>query len=170
MKKLNRNYVPPNYTDLRTRIFEEHPFHCAGCGKEISFKNPQYEYTAVGKNRVILHGYVNEPLCNHCYAKRIELWFNTPLDQLTKRFLLPSESRKIGQCDICSGEKLVASIIWDDFANSRFGSNWWNGHWICCDCLVECAEHGFKTSGHVGYDDKGRYDINEAGAKVYVKT
>lgn len=162
----HEDYNPPTYEDLITATFAQSPFRCDDCNKEINFKNPDLLYTAPGKNRVMLHGVGKFKLCGPCLAARIIKWFSTPLTQLGKSYGTARKAK--GKCDSCGEIKKVAGIVWDDWASIRFGSNWWNGHWMCCDCLSECAKHGKQTSGICGTDATGRrYQRNEVGARIY---
>jgi hypothetical protein len=166
------DWVPPSYTDIRTAYFKDHPFHCADCGVELNFKHASYNYQAPGKQRVILHASHNmPPLCGHCLSKRIKTWFNTKAKSGAVKSYHKYDIAYSRRCDICGTKTLVARIIWDPEADCRFGSNSWNGAFICSDCLCECAEKSLSTeSTGVGGYEKGssrRYTVNEVGAKVY---
>jgi hypothetical protein len=172
MRNINYNWVPPTYTELRTLVFKDHPFHCADCNAELTFKHPNYEYKAENKKRVMISSHYTDALCRTCFAKRLKLWFATPLKSLTKhgKYKLTKSDRKIGTCDTCyKTRKKVASIIWTDWCNSRFGSDWWNGFWICRDCLCECVLLGKDSHTMVDYSIKGeKTTYNEVGARILI--
>jgi len=157
----------PTLTDIQTAVFARYPFHCTDCGTLCDFRNPNFEYTIPGGNRVMLHNSsFTDCLCGKCLAKRIAAWFANPTD----RFGEPDA--KPGICDTCKTEKVVAgSISAADFSvDCRFGSQWWNGHWICCDCLSATAINGAQNSGTMASISGEYFAINEAGARIRQKT
>ena len=158
---LPQDWVPPTYSDLRTAHFELDPFHCVDCGCDRNFKHPNFSYRAPNKKSIMLQGPHNICLCGNCLAARIEKWFALPEIDTDGRV-----HRKMGECDICCTLTSVADIIWDEWVSCRFGSNWWNGHWICCDCLAECAWLGVIESSVIGYHNGKRYASNEVGARI----
>lgn len=160
------DWVPPSYSDLRTKHFASHPFHCADCGAELQFKNPNREYAGRGE-RVMLKNYGNDALCGPCLGKRIAAWFADPGEGPDW-----AELPESGTCDTCHKETVVARSIqsWTHDINCRFGSRWWNGHQICCDCLVATATIGKQYSEMSGVSGSSWYQVNEAGARISNKT
>lgn len=153
----------PTITDLRTAVFARYPFRCNDCGIACDFRNPQFEYTTPGGERVMLHNISADGcLCGKCLAKRIRAWFANPVDNFGK----PKIS--FGECEICHKEKTIAeTICYSPVIDCRFGSRWWNGHWICCDCLASTAIYGQETSGVSSRINSETFLINEAGARIY---
>ena len=158
------NWSPPKIADLRTKLFEMYPFRCADCGIECNFRNPAFSYMIPGHTVVMLENYSDSCLCGHCLAKRIRLWFATP-----ETDPWPDKERTISKCDACGETALLANWI-DDRPNleCRFGTQWWNGFWICCNCLSMCAENGSAKSRISILANGKHYQINEAGAQVLI--
>jgi hypothetical protein len=124
----------PSYQQLRTMVFRDHPFHCEDCGTELMFRSPNYKL--YDPSRVMVKGFYKNSLCRICYANRITNWFANPI----KDYHITD--REVGKCEVCGELDLTASIIWDEHASSRFGTNSWNGSHICCDCLTNCILTG----------------------------
>jgi len=157
-------WTPPTYTDLRTAEFQVSPFTCEDCGKKLNFKHPNRDLDRPKFNRVMLSGGYKQCLCGDCLANRITRWFHTPKAQLTNKFRCEWRKRQI--CDCCNKNRIVATVIQEPWLDVRFRSRWWNGHWICQDCLTQCARHGKEDSGIGGYDKGKHYSMNEAGARI----
>jgi hypothetical protein len=160
------DWKPPSYTDLRTAGFKGHPFHCADCGCDLNFKNPNFQYQGKGKERILLSASMthDDPLCGHCLANRIRRWFKMPKKDFSS--IYHRRDRKRGVCDSCHKNKIVSHIMWEDWCNVRFGVSSWNGHWICKDCLCECCEKGDAHSSHGTTINGKHYTMNEAGAWI----
>lgn len=157
------NFRKPHVKEIVTAHYWLRPFTCNECGAVLSYSRGEYEYQAEGKNRVILGGHYKEPLCRHCLAKRITRWFKTPRLELKKWH---QNDRKRGLCAACSKSKIVATTFVEEWLDVRFGGQWWNGHWICKDCLIECVMIGKQRSGWSATIRGKHYNLNEAGAMI----
>lgn len=164
----NRDYKAPSYTDLRTKNFENHPFHCADCNKELQFKKLELRYPIRQYTEIMLQTNQKEPVCRECFANRIKKWFKTPQSEFRKHSYHPSARRRT-ECDACGKQKIVAHIIWEDFADCRFGIRSWNSTWICKDCLVKTVLHGRVVHSSGGTRiNKQEFVRNEVGAMIQV--
>lgn len=165
MNKINGRYVDaPTITALRTAVFKLHPYHCTDCNKTVNFKCPEFNYELNGV-RILLHASMRrEALCGECLAKRIERWFKTPKKEFKPYH---RKDRKRNTCQVCKKKnKIVATAMWEDWCNVRFGSSHWNGHWICCDCLTACARLGSSHAGISALIKGKTYLMNEFGAMI----
>ena len=164
----NREFKPPSYTDLRTAVFRNHPFHCAHCNKELQFKNIEFRCAIRQYTEIMLSTHHDEAVCNRCFAERIKKWFKIPQDKLEHRYFYPN-ARVKGDCDACGKRKITAHIIWEKSTNCRFGIRSWNSAQICKDCLVKTVLHGriVHRSGSVKKDGQ-EFVRNEIGALIPV--
>lgn len=153
----------PHVKDIITAHYWLRPFTCVECGAILKFSRGEHEYQAKGKLRVLVGGSYKEQLCNHCLAKRIQRWFKTPRKELKQWH---QYDRKRGKCYACEKNKIVATTFVEEWLDLRFGGQWWNGHWICKDCLIECVLKGKQRSGWSG-TIRGKYvQFNEVGAMI----
>lgn len=177
----------PTWSEWRYRVkaawntlkFQMNPLTCHDCGVKINFKFPNFTYQGEGKNRVILHQSgskiegikENEGICGHCLAKRIHKVFDNakPLRGRNASYG-NSISNKTGTmkktCDSCGETKPCLDVCWDPECDIRFGSQWWNGHHICRDCLTEAAEKGSVDSSIGSWFGGYSYKMNEVGAAI----
>ena len=158
-------YKPPSYQDLRTWAFVRNPFFCTDCNCKLNFKNADFRL----KN-VMLHASIKDTaLCGSCLGKRITRWFKTPLKKLSKRHST-YDHKCNAECENCDKKvRRLARIIWEPWCDIRFGMNSWNGSYLCCECLVNCALSEKGASGYSVYVAGTRYAINEAGARILIK-
>jgi hypothetical protein len=158
-------FKPPSYQDLRTWAFAKNPFLCTDCGCKLDFKNAQFRL----KNVMLQASVMNIALCGNCLGKRITKWFKTPLTKLAKKHSL-YDHKCNAECENCDKKvRRLARIIYEPWCDVRFGMNSWNGSYLCCDCLVNCATIGKGQCGYMAYIAGKRYGINEAGARIIIE-
>ena len=153
------DWIPPTYEELRTENFKNNPFHCEDCGCHLNFRNIESHYAGEHKKRIMITGPYDHCLCKKCLALRVMKWFTIPAETINAEHY---DTRKYGTCDICDKQREVASIIWDEWASIRIGSNWWNGYWACCECICEGLVMGSKPYGF----SFGKHLLNEVGARI----
>lgn len=177
----------PSYSHWKRRVtvawktlkFMHKPFTCMDCGTKIDFKFPNFTHQPEGKARVILHqsGYKikgikeHQGVCGVCLSKRIATQFDAAKPLRGRYASMGNSMDKASgtskkKCDCCGETKPCMNVIWDPECDIRFGSSWWNGHWMCKDCLVEAAAFGFSDSGIGAWYGNRSYRINEAGAAI----
>lgn len=161
----------------RTLKFQWTPFRCTDCGTAINFRFPTFYHTAPGKNRLMLSvspfdgAAPREGICGHCLAVRIRAVFASATpgregSSGSRNGLNKPQKTYTAVCDCCDTSKRCIDISWNPQCNIRFGTNWWNGHMVCEDCLCETAEHGTAQSMMHGYDNGWSYQLNSAGAAI----
>ena len=163
----NRDYIAPSYTDLRTAVFKDHPFHCSDCNKELQFENREFRYAIRQYTEIMISPCFSIPSCNICLAERIKKWFKTPQKMLSG-YVYPSHRRR-HKCDSCGKQKIVAHTMNESWLNIRFGIHSWNSSWICKDCLVKGVQFGkLHWSGAPVRKNGQEYWRNEVGALIPV--
>ena len=129
-------------------------FKCKSCGAKMPFKHVQLETTIEGK-RLILENH-NSNICPDC-----------TVDELIKHEDIVFKNQC--ECDWCHQDKITMSYTYIKDPNIfvTFGSNYWNGHYICKDCLTEVKLSPVKLgSGRLELKGKNTYYINELGLRV----
>jgi len=164
----------------KTLKFKFQPFYCIDCGTKIDFKFPEYEHQGEGKDRLLLshHGYhlTNDArggVCGHCLANRIRGLFTRTKPAQGRGTKMSTSKvtyhyKKV--CDCCHKEKKTIDVSWDNQCDIRFGTRWWNGFFVCEDCLTEAAEKGMPRSGISAWFGGRSYPINSVGAAIGLDT
>ena len=123
------------------------------------------------QSSVITHDYTtgthpNKGLCGNCLAVRIHDVF-TEAEHTTSRPVVRDHVHTItAVCDGCGKTTDTLDICYKPQCNIRFGTNWWNGHNMCEECLTDAPKHGKPTSGVYVWDHWHRYTVNSVGAAV----
>ena len=161
----------------RTLKYKFRPCVCTDCKKPLDFRSAEYCYNGDATHRRILLSCSsakfaknkNEGLCGDCLAARIRALFaRSKPNRGTQSNGLHHTGTKKCKCDGCGDVKATMDVSWDKDCDIRFGSNYWNGHRMCVDCLALAAEKGKQTSGrsmHVS-GRKGCIELNQAGAAI----
>lgn len=134
-------------------------FKCTECSQRLFFNSVRIEKFSVHGEKFLFHNYSKKLLCPSCIQKEI----NQNADKIFN---------KKETCDWCKEKKLTTAIISKlDYPelnlDIRFGSRWWNGHYICQDCMNEGLDDSVKNmvSGILQCDEKAnkyRY-VNSLG-------
>ena len=141
-------------------------FRCGTCNTKLFYRAPVYESTVHGK-RFIGESWLNyskpKPYCVDCLR-----------EELLKRDTVFTENVPCDWCGSLDGH----SATWfnnhpENYKDKyepqfTFGSNWWNGHFICKKCLSKALTKDARCkSSHFVYDKKDNktYSVNELGVK-----
>lgn len=124
-------------------------FRCSECNNKMFFDRISVESEIDGKRFIFEdHAYNQLPRCTSCISKEIAKNENEIFTELHK-------------CDWCGEEKATVTFFNNHKhinikTNFIFGGNWWNGHYICKDCMVIGLEKakGSETSSFLVYDKK----------------
>lgn len=129
-------------------------FVCAQCGAKMFFDQVQIETKVHGKTLIFHDMNLKAPIrCPHCIQKEI--------DQNAEYVFTEQHT-----CDWC-GEN-HPTVTFYNFHNHEhihtrftFGSGWWNGHYICQNCLHIGLEDGIKNmkSSYYGWDAKTKRSL-----------
>jgi len=132
-------------------------FSCKMCGTKNNFRSMQFNSKVNGKS-LIWHNHTND-ICPAC----TELEMDDHSDIVY--------NNETCACDWCDEVKLTATFIKHDEMESfvTFGSNHWNGHNICQDCMSEgIANRGPIYSSHSKHKNGKTYQRNELGMWIPV--
>jgi hypothetical protein len=131
---------------------------CDDCGIKLAMLTPDvfdYNMPTKGEKRLgISTDYIVEDnkrkyLCPHCVADRVIKYGEV---ESTEKYP-PLYQNK---CDCCLEEKKsFSNFRHTKYGTLRFCTTWWNGHYICKDCVTHALKNGKQESGvMIAYNGK----------------
>lgn len=133
-------------------------FSCNKCGEKSNFNAAHFDSTINGKRFIFENR--TKGICPDCTIREL----NEKAD-----IVFTEDDCK---CDWCGEHKKTMSFPRHKALESiiHFGSQWWNGHHICQDCLNVCfANRGPVYSSHSKHKKGKLYQRNELGLWIKVK-
>jgi hypothetical protein len=157
------------YITLTTLYHRFDPYSCIDCGKDVDFKTAHFWYPGdETHSRIMVQCYHDripgmkmwyDSICGECLAFRIQMLFRRGLVK-----------QKRCKCDGCKETKYTISISHDPYCDLRLGTEFWNGHNVCCDCLQLAASCGNHVGPGLLYLHNGTvYQVTERGTVIGLK-
>lgn len=128
------------------------PPRCEKCGSRLHTNfNGDIELLNDQGYRSLLIGNHGKKWCQSCIAKEVE-----HTDGKRDVGLSSYDEPKKGKCDCCGKKDKVWKFFETDNIRLHFCINWWNGFWICRDCILKTLRNGVVKSSYSMSDGLGK--------------